>query len=66
VANFVHDGSSIDYTPGADVAAGAVVYWDEAEQIAKTDAEAGANKKLGKAVAAAVDADALVRIRLAQ
>ena len=94
---FVHDGNAIDYTPGADVAIGAVVvqgemigiaktpiaanalgslaivgvfdlpkasgdggiaagaevYWDEAEQVAKTDAEAGANKKLGKAIAAA-------------
>ena len=109
MATFVHDGSSIDYTPGAAVAAGAVVvqedligiartpiapnalgslavagvfdlpkatgagsaiaagvvvYWDEAEQVAKTDAEAGANKKLGKTIAAAADADALVRVRL--
>jgi len=107
---FVHDGSAIDYTPGSDVAAGAVVVqgeligiaktpiaanalgslavvgvfdlpkasgdggiaagaevcWDEAEQVAKTDAEAGANKKLGKAVAAAADTDTTVRIRMAQ
>ena len=110
-AIFVHDGKSIDYTPGADVSAGDVVvqadlvgiakldiaanalgalavvgvfdlpkatgvgsgiaagancYWDEAEQVAKTDAEAGANKLLGKAVAAAGDDDATVRIRLSQ
>ena len=109
-AQFIHDGKSIDYTPGADVsagdvvvqgelvgiakldiasgvlgalavtgvfdllkasgdggiAAGAEVYWDEAEQVAKTDAEAGANKKLGKAVAAAADTDTTVGVRLSQ
>ena len=48
------------------IAAGAEVYWDEAEQVAKTDAEAGANKKLGKAVAAAADTDTTVRVRLSQ
>ena len=48
------------------IAAGAEVYWDEAEQVAKTDAEAGANKKLGKAVAAAADTDTAVRVRLSQ
>ncbi len=111
VVTFVHDGSSIDYTPGADVAAGDVVvqgdlvgvaktpiaanalgalavtgvfdlpkttgvgeaiaagaevYWDEADQVAKTDDESGANKKLGKTVKAAADADATVRVRLSQ
>ena len=109
-ATFVHDGNAIDYTPGADVAAGAGVvqgeligvaktpiaanalgalavigvfdlpkasgdggiaagaeaYWDEAEQVAKTDAEAGANKKLGKTVAAAADTETTVRVRLSQ
>ncbi len=110
-ATFVHDGKRIDYTPGADVAAGAVVvqgelvgvantpiasgtlgslavegvfdvpkaagvgtaiaagaetYWDEAEQVAKTDDEAGANKYLGKTVAAAGDDDTTVRVRLSQ
>ena len=109
-ATFIHDGNSIDYTPGADVsagdvvvqsdlvgiakldivsgalgalavtgvfdlpkasgdggiAAGAEVYWDEAEQVAKTDAEAGANKKLGKTVVAAADTDTTVRVRLSQ
>jgi predicted RecA/RadA family phage recombinase len=109
-ARFIHDGDAIDYTPGADVAAGdvvvqgdlvgiakldiasgtlgalavtgvfdvpkatgdggiaagAVVYWDEAEQVAKTDAEAGANKAMGKSVAAAGDTEAVVAVRLSQ
>ena len=110
-AIFVHDGNSIDYTPGADVsagdvvvqndlvgiakldiasgilgalavtgvfdvpktagvgeaiAAGAEVYWDEGDQVAKTDDESGANKKLGKTIAAAGDDDATVRVRLSQ
>jgi len=110
-ATFVQDGSSVDYTPGADVAAGAVVvqgdligiartpiasgvlgslavagvfdlpkatgastaiaagasvYWDVAEQVAKTDSESGANKLLGKVVKAAGDDDATVRVRLSQ
>jgi len=108
---FVHDGNSIDYTPGADVSAGDVVvqndlvgiaklditsgvlgalavtgvfdvpktagvgeaigagakvYWDVADGVAKTDDEAGANKYLGKTVAAAGDDDATVRVRLEQ
>jgi len=110
MATFIHDGNAIDYTPGADVAAGAVVvqgelvavartpiaasalgslaavgvfdfpkasgdggiavgaevYWDEAEQVAKTDAEAGANKKIGKAVATAGDTDTAIAVRLSQ
>ena len=110
-ATFVHDGKSIDYTPGADVsagdvvvqndlvgiakldiasgalgalavtgvfdvpktagvgeaiAAGAKVYWDVADDVAKEDAEAGANKYLGKTVAAAGDDDTTVRVRLEQ
>ena len=48
------------------ITAGAEVYWDEAEQVAKTDAEAGANKKIGKAVVAAGDTDTTVRARLSQ
>jgi len=108
---FVQDGASIDYTPTADVAAGAVVvqgelvgvtkrvieanrlgalavagvfdfpkatgtgsgitaganvYWDVADQVAKTNAETGANKLIGKTVRAAADADATVRVRLSQ
>jgi len=110
-ARFIHDGKSIDYTPGADVsagdvivladligiaklniaagtlgalavsgvfdlpktagvgeaiAAGAKVYWDVADGVAKTDDEAGANKLLGKTVAAAGDDDTIVRVRLSQ
>ena len=111
IATFVHDGNAIDYTPGADVAAGAVVvqgeligvaktaiasgvlgalavcgvfdlpkatgggtaitagalvYWDAANSVATTFPDAGANKLLGKTIAAAADADALVRVRLDQ
>jgi len=111
MANFIQDGDSIDYTPGADVAAGAVVvqndligvakrpiaantlgslavsgifdfpkatgggtaiaagvsvYWDAGDGQAKTDSETGTNKFLGKTVKAAADADATVRVRLAQ
>jgi len=110
-ATFVHDGNTVNYTPGAAVAAGDVVvqgelvgvaktaiaanalgalavtgvfdfpkatgggsaisagtklYWDVAEQVAKADDESGANKLIGKAVKAAADADATVRVRLMQ
>lgn len=49
---------------GTAIAAGARCYWDAAEGVAKGDAEAGANKLAGKAVKAAADADAVVRIAL--
>ena len=51
---------------GEAIAAGSEVFWDEADQVAKTDSEAGANKSLGKTVAAAGDDDATVRVRLSQ
>ena len=51
---------------GEGIAAGANVYWDAAEGEAGTDAEAGANKLMGKAVQAAGDDDATVRVRLSQ
>ena len=51
---------------GSAIAAGVDVYWDEADQQAKTDDESGNNKKLGRTVAAAADADATVRVRLSQ
>jgi len=51
---------------GSAIAAGESVYWDEAEKVAKTDSEAGANKLLGKTTAAAGDNDATVRVRLSQ
>ena len=108
---FIHKGEAIDYTPGTDVAAGAVVvqgelvgiakvaipantlgalhvtgvfdlpkatgagtaiaagvdvYWDEADEEAKADDESGANRKLGRTVAAAADGDTTVRVRLSQ
>ena len=111
IAQFVHEGKSIDYTPGADVtvgdivvqgdllgvaqldmaanqlgavavagvfdidkatgvgtgiAVGVKVYWDAANKQATADDNAGANKYLGKTVAAAGDDDAKVRVRLEQ
>jgi predicted RecA/RadA family phage recombinase len=48
------------------IAAGTKVYWDATEKKAKADDESGANKLLGKTVAAATDADATVRVRLSQ
>ena len=51
---------------GEAIAAGAEVYWDAGDQVAKTDSEAGANKKLGKTVAAAGDDDTTVRVRMSQ
>lgn len=46
------------------ITAGALVYWDVAEAVAKTDDESAANKLIGKAVAAAGDTDTTVRIKL--
>lgn len=111
MATFIHEGRSIDYTPGSDVAAGAVVvqgelvgvaardikanklgalavfgvfefpkqtggstaiaagalcYWDAGNSRATTNAASGANKLIGKCVATAADAAALVRIRMSQ
>lgn len=111
LAVFAHEGSAIDYTPSADVAAGDVVvqgdlvgvartpiaanapgslavagvfdfpkaagagsaiaagtkaYWDVTDKQAKADDEAGANKLLGKTIAAAADGDATVRVRMSQ
>lgn len=51
---------------GSAIDVGLDVYWDAAEEVAKTDDEAGANKKLGKTIAATVDADEFVRVRLRQ
>jgi predicted RecA/RadA family phage recombinase len=109
MAKFIHDGNSIDYTPGSAVTAGAVVVQGELIGVAKVDIPAntlgalavvgvfdfpkatgagtaiavGANcywhtdtqqanttasggKLIGKGVRAAADADATVRVRLAQ
>ena len=51
---------------GSAIAAGATVYWDVADAVAKTDSETGANKLLGKTTVAAADSDATVRVRLNQ
>lgn len=51
---------------GTAIAAGANVYWDAGDGEAKEDAEAGANKLIGKTVLAATDADETVRVRLSQ
>lgn len=51
---------------GTAIAAGANCYWDVADGQAKTDAEGGANKLLGKCIKAAADADTTVRVRLSQ
>ena len=51
---------------GTGIAVGTKVYWDVADQQAKADDEAGANKYLGKTIAAAGDDDATVRVRLEQ
>jgi predicted RecA/RadA family phage recombinase len=51
---------------GSAIAAGALTYWDAAAQNATKNAAAGANKLLGKATKATVDADTTVRVRLQQ
>jgi predicted RecA/RadA family phage recombinase len=43
-ATFIHEGESIDYTPGADLTAGDVVVQGELVAIAKLDIKSG---KLG-------------------
>lgn len=48
------------------IAAGAKVYWDAGDSVAKTDDESGSNKYIGKTVAAAGDDDETVRVRLDQ
>lgn len=46
------------------IAAGKLVYWDVADQQAKEDSESSANPLLGITVAACVDADTKVRVKL--
>jgi predicted RecA/RadA family phage recombinase len=48
------------------IPAGTNTYWDAAAQNATKNAAAGANKLIGKAVKATVDADTIVRVRLQQ
>ena len=45
------------------IAFGKKVYWDEADEEAKEDAEAGANKFLGLVIRAATDEDEFVRVK---
>ncbi len=42
MATFVHDGNAVDYTPGSDVAAGAVVVQEDLVGVAKTPIAANA------------------------
>ena len=110
-ATYIHEGSSIDYTPAADVSAGDVIvqgelvgvakldikagtlgalavvgvfdfakatgastaisegldlYWDESAGEVTTDSASGANKHIGRSIAAASDSDAAVRVRMSQ
>jgi len=51
---------------GEAISVGSKVYWDEAEAVAKTDDETGANKLIGKTILAAGDDDEKVRVRLSQ
>jgi predicted RecA/RadA family phage recombinase len=111
VAQFIQQGISIDYTPGADVSAGDIVvqgdllgvaqidiaanqlgavavagvfdidkatgagtgiavgtkvYWDAANKQATASDGGGANKYLGKTIAAAGETGVKVRVRLEQ
>lgn len=51
---------------GVTFAAGAPVYWDDANNLAVATDGAGVNELMGKAVLAAADADSTVRTRLSQ
>jgi predicted RecA/RadA family phage recombinase len=49
---------------GTAIAAGASLYWDAANKVAT--ASASGNKLIGKAIQAAADGDATVRVRMSQ
>jgi predicted RecA/RadA family phage recombinase len=49
---------------GVTFAIGAKVYWDDTNKVAVATDGGGANKYVGKAIIAAVDADEYVRVRL--
>jgi len=51
---------------GTAIANGVAVYWDATNQVVTTDSNSGANIALGRTVAAAADADTIVRVRLKQ
>ena len=48
------------------IAEGVDVYWDESAGEATTDSASGANKRIGRSVAAAGDSDTTVRVRMSQ
>ena len=49
---------------GTAVTRGAKVYWNATTKVATADSSSGVNLYLGKAFAAAADADTVVRVRL--
>jgi len=51
---------------GVTFSAGDKVYWDNTNKLAVATDAGGTNKLLGKAIAAAADADSTVRVRLSQ
>ncbi len=51
---------------GTAISVGSIVYWDAGAKEATTSSAAGANKELGKTVAAAGDNDTTVRVRVSQ
>jgi predicted RecA/RadA family phage recombinase len=51
---------------GSAITAGSEVYWDDTADQATTNANAGANKLIGKVILDAADADEYVRVRLSQ
>jgi predicted RecA/RadA family phage recombinase len=49
---------------GVTFAVGAIAYWDATNKVAVATDGGGTNKRLGKTVLAAADADATVRVKL--
>lgn len=49
---------------GVTFAVGAIAYWDDTNDLAVATDGAGANKRLGKVILAAADADSVVRVKL--
>ena len=48
------------------IAEGLDVYWDESAGEATTDSASGANKRIGRTIAASGDNDTTVRVRMSQ
>ena len=51
---------------GTAIGVGLDVYWDESAGEATTDSASGANKRIGRTIAAAGDNDTAVRVRMSQ